>query len=81
MRACLRCFIACQIPSDMLLGGVGKVNNGNTSVPITLLTYSPSRDVNGGVPSLTIPDDVHLFTPAVSIARICAALNASCFVT
>jgi len=65
----------------MLLGGVGKVNNGNTSVLIILLTYSPSRDVDSGVLSLAIPNNVHLFAPAVSIACICAALNASCFAT
>ena len=65
----------------MLLGGVGKVNNGDTSVPITLLTYSPSRDVDGGVLSLTIPNDVHLFIPAVLITRIYTALNASYFIT
>jgi len=65
----------------MPLGGVGKVNNSNASIPITLLTHSPSCDVDGGVPSLAIPDDVYLFAPAVSIARICAALNASCFAT
>jgi len=65
----------------MLLGGVSKVNNSNTSVLITLLTYSPSRNVNGGVLSLAIPDDVYLFAPAVLITRIYAALNASCFAT
>ena len=65
----------------MLLGGVGKVNNTNTGVPIILLTYSPSYNVNGGVLSLTIPDDVRLFTPAVLITRIYIALNASRFTT
>jgi len=65
----------------MLSGGVGKVNNGNTSILIILLTHSPSCDVNGGVLSLAIPNDVHLFTLAVSIARIYAALNASHFAT
>jgi len=65
----------------MPLGGVGKVNNSNTSIPITLLTYSLSRDVNSGVPSLAIPNNVHLFTPAVLIARIYTALNTSCFAT
>jgi len=65
----------------MPLGGVGKVNNSNTSILITLLTHSPSRDVNGGVPSLAIPNDVHLFAPAVSITHIYVALNASCFAT
>jgi len=65
----------------MLLGGVGKVNNGNTSVLITLLTHSPSYNVNSSVLSLTIPNDVHSFTPAVLIARIYTALNASRFAT
>jgi len=65
----------------MPLGGVGKVNNSNTSILIILLTHSPSYSVNGGVLSFTIPDNVHLFTPAVLITRICVALNASRFAT
>ena len=69
------------MPSDILLGRVGIVNNSDTSVLITLLTYSPSYNVNGSVLSLTIPDDVYLFTLAVLITRIYIALNASCFTT
>ena len=69
------------MPSDILLGRVGIVNNSDTSVPITLLTYSPSRNVSSGVLSLTIPDDVYSFTPAVLITRIHTALNASRFIT
>ena len=65
----------------MPLSGVGKVNNSNTSIPITLLTHSPSRNVNGGILSLAIPNDVYLFAPAVLITRIYIALNASCFTT
>jgi len=65
----------------MLLGGVGKVNNSNTSILITLLTYSPSCDVNGDVLSLVIPNDVYSFAPAVLITRIYAALNTSYFAT
>jgi len=65
----------------MPLGRVGKVNNSNAGVLIILLTYSPSRDVNGGVLSLTIPDDVHLFALAVLITCIYTALNASRFAT
>ena len=65
----------------MLLGGTGKVNNSNTSVPITLLTYSPNHNVNGGVLTLTISNDVYLFTLAVLIICNYAALNASCLAT
>lgn len=36
-----------------------------------------SREVDGGVPTLAISDDVCSFAPAVSITRNCAALNAS----
>jgi hypothetical protein len=46
-----------------------------------LLSHSPSCDVNSGISSLTIPDNVHLFTPAVLIIYNYIALNASCLAT
>ena len=57
------------MPLDTPLGGIGKVSNGNTSVLIALLTYSPSSN------------NIYLFTPAVLIIRNCAALNTSCLAT
>ena len=65
------------MPLNILLGGAGKVNNSNTSILITLLTHSPNCDINGGVLSLAIPDDVYLFTLAVLITYNYTALNAS----
>jgi len=65
----------------MPLGGVGKINNSNTSILIILITYSPSYNINSSILSLTIPNDVYLFAPAVSIIYIYTALNASCFAT
>ena len=54
------------------------VNNGNTSVLITPLTYSSSCEVNGGVLTLAISNNVRLFALAVLIIYNCAALNTSC---
>ena len=82
MWASLRYFTAYWISSNIPLG-TGKIgnSNSNTGVAITLLTYSPSYKVNGGIPSLALPNDVLLFTLAVLIIRIYIALNASLFAT
>ena len=68
------------MPSNILLGGIGKVNNSDTSVSITLLTYSPSYKVNSSIISLIL-SDVPLFTLAVLVIRIYIALNASYLIT
>ena len=63
---------------DIPSGRAGKVNSSNTSVLIILLAYSPSYNIDGSIPSLAIPNDVYLFTPAVLIIYNCIAFNTSC---
>ena len=81
MRAYLSYLIARQIPSSTLLGRIGIVNNSDTSVLITPLTYSSSYKVNGGIPTLAISNNVRLFTLAVLITRNYIALNTSYLTT
>ena len=56
---------------------MGKVSNSNTSVLITPLTYSSSYKVNNGILTLAIPNNVRLFTLAVSITYNYITLNTS----
>ena len=65
----------------MLLGRVGKVYNSNTSVLITLLTYSSSYKVNSSILTLTIPNNIYLLALAVLITRNYIALNTSYLIT
>ena len=81
MRAYLSYLIARRIPSSILLGGIDKVSNSNTSVLITPLTHSSSYKVNGGILTLAISNNVRLFTLAVLITRNYAALNTSRLIT
>ena len=62
------------MPSNTLLGGIGRVSNSDISVLIILLTYFPSYK------SLTLPN-VYLFLPAVLIIYIYIALNACRLIT
>ena len=69
------------MPLDILLDRAGKVNNSDTSILIILLTYFPSYNIDSSIPSLTIPNNVYLFTPAVLIMYNYIALNTSYLIT